>query len=50
MSGDEFIGRGRSSVVNADLEAARFNIENEILAHDGQSDKSEVAFAHNSNW
>jgi hypothetical protein len=28
------------------LEAAGFYIENEILAHDGQSDKSEVAFAH----
>ena len=47
MSRDEFIGRGGGAVENADLKAARFYIENEILAHDGQSDKSEVAFAHN---
>ncbi len=46
MSCDEFIGGGGGAVVNADLEAAGFYIENEILAHDGQSDKSEVAFAH----
>lgn len=46
MSRDEFIGGGGGTVVDADLEAARFHVENEILAHDGQSDKSEVAFAH----
>jgi hypothetical protein len=47
VSRDEFIGSGGGAVENADLEAAGFYIENEILAHDGQSDKSEVAFAHN---
>lgn len=49
VSRDEFIGGGGGAVVNADLKAARFHIENEILAHDGQSDKSEVAFAHDDN-
>jgi hypothetical protein len=50
MSRDELIGGGGGAVVNADLKAARFHIENEILAHDGQSDKSEVAFAHDDKW
>ncbi len=50
VSRDEFIGGGSGAVVNADLKAARFHVENEILAHDGQSDKSEVAFAHDDRW
>ena len=46
MRGDEFIGGGGGAIEHADLETARFHIENKILAHDGQSDKSKVAFAH----
>ena len=46
MGGDEFVGDRGGAVVNRDLEAAGFHIENEILAHDGQTNQSEVAFAH----
>ncbi len=44
---DEFVGDGGGAVVNRDLESAGFHVENEILAHDGQTDESEIAIAHN---
>ena len=46
MLGDEFVGHRGGAVVNRDLEAAAFHVENEVLAHHGQTDQSEVAFAH----
>jgi hypothetical protein len=49
MGRDEFVSDGGGAVVNRDLEATGFNVENEILAHDGQTNESEIAIAHNIN-
>ncbi|BCU77029.1 hypothetical protein llg_17440 [Luteolibacter sp. LG18] len=46
MGGDEFVRDGGGAVVDRDLEAAGFDVEDEILAHDGQTNKSEIAVAH----
>ncbi len=42
----EFFRDGCGPVINADAKALAFHVENEILAHDGKSDKSDVALAH----
>ena len=46
MGGDEFVGDRGRAVIHRNLEAAGFHIEHKILAHDGQSDQSEVALIH----
>ncbi len=42
--GDEFVGDAGGAIVDADLEAAAFDIENEVLAHHGEADQTEVTF------
>ena len=42
--GNKFVCDAGGAVINTDLEAAAFDIENEVLAHHGKADESEVTF------
>ena len=46
-AGGEFFRDRRRPIIDANAKALAFHVENEILAHDGEADQSEVAlFAH----
>ncbi|MNU73105.1 hypothetical protein D3C71_625820 [compost metagenome] len=43
VGGKEGLGGGLGAVVDADLEAAAFHVQHQVLSHHGQADQSEIA-------